>query len=61
MAQANAHPTSVARTAPVMTVAMFYARKQVIHDFQVAGHSLPRTRGSQDQSCGLCLSQWAEW
>jgi hypothetical protein len=29
MAQANAHPTSVARTAPVMTLAKFHARKRV--------------------------------
>jgi hypothetical protein len=37
MAQANAHPTSVARTAPVITLAKFYARKRVIADAQPAG------------------------
>ena len=37
MAQANAHPTSVARLAPVMTLAKFYARKQIIENFRAAG------------------------
>ena len=37
MAQANAHPTSVARTAPVITLSKFYARKRMIADAQAAG------------------------
>ena len=51
MAQANAHPTSVARTAPVMTLAKFYARKQVIHDFQAAGI---RYRGAAEINLAAC-------
>ena len=37
MAQANDHPTSVARTAPVMTLAKYYARKRIIEAAKAAG------------------------
>ena len=37
MAHANAHSTAVARSAPVMTLAKFYARKRVIEAAKAAG------------------------
>ena len=53
MAQANAHPTSVARLAPVMTLAKFYARKQIIENFRAAGIRY-RELSAADIICSAC-------
>jgi hypothetical protein len=37
MAQANVHPTSVARTGPDITLAKYYARKRIIEAAKAAG------------------------